>query len=88
MIGDITTRKMMGEYIVYYRGKHIGDICDNRFLVKRTSTSDRLLADCRLEYPYEGSKTLLYLVEEVENVDMIRELLEGFYTELPERKKK
>lgn len=85
--GDIATKKMMGEYCVYYQGKLIGDICENRLLVKKTATSDRLLADCELDYPYQGSKTLMYVVEETENAELMQELLEGMYAELPEKKK-
>ena len=84
--GDVTTKRMMGEYLVYSRGKLIGDLCDNRFLVKQTDTSRRLLADCALEYPYNGSKTLMFVVEEFENGDIMKELLEGLYDELPEPK--
>ena len=80
--GKITSRKMMGEYCLYYNGKLFGDICDNRLLVKQTETSKRLLADCLLEYPYEGSKTLMFLVSEFENPKLTKELLVGMYNEL------
>ncbi|MBQ5471645.1 MAG: TfoX/Sxy family protein [Treponema sp.] len=80
--GDVTSRKMMGEYSLYYNGKLFGDICDNRLLVKQTETSKRLLAGTPLEYPYEGSKTLMFLVSEFENPDFMKELLEGMYREL------
>ena len=50
---------MMGGYLVYLNGKLIGDICDNELFLKRPLTSDRLLADSELRYPYEGSKTLM-----------------------------
>jgi len=83
---QISTRSMMGEYCVYTEGKHIGDLCDNRFLVKQTPTAKRLLANCKLEYPYEGSKTLKYVVEDFENEELMRELLEGLYAELPDPK--
>ena len=46
---------------MYLNGKLIGDICDNELLLKRTPTSDRLLADSELRYPYEGSKTLMHI---------------------------
>lgn len=87
-VSDITTKKMMGEYCIYYKGKLIGDICDNRLLVKQTDTSIRLLKNSKLEYPYEGSKTLMYVVEKLEDTDLMRELLEGLNTELPEPKKR
>ena len=86
--GDITTKKMMGEYCIYYQGKLIGDLCDNRLLVKQAETSIRLLKNCQLEYPYEGSKTLMYVVEDVEDKDLMSELLKGLYVELPEPKKR
>ena len=56
--GDIVIRHMMGGYLVYLNGKLIGDICDNELFLKRTPTSDRLLADSELRYPHKGSKTL------------------------------
>ena len=80
--GDVTSRKMMGEYCLYCNGKLFGDICDNRLLVKQTETSKKLLADCPLEYPYEGSKNLMFLVTEFENPDLMKELLEGMYRDL------
>lgn len=57
--GEVTSRKMMGEYCLYYNGKLFGDICDNRLLVKQTETSKRLLADCPLEYPSTKEAKLL-----------------------------
>ncbi len=87
-VGEITSKKMMGEYCLYYNGKLVGDICDNRVLFKKTASSERLLCDCKLEYPYEGSKTLMYVAEELENIDLMTELLNGMYEELPEPKKR
>lgn len=86
--GDVASKKMMGEYCIYYQGKLVGEVCDNRVLVKQTETSKRLLKDCPLEYPYEGSKTLMYVVEDFENPELMQELLEGLFRELPEKKKK
>ena len=59
--GDIVIKPMMGGYLVYLNGKLIGDICGNELFLKRTPTSDRLLADSELRYPYEGSKTLMHV---------------------------
>ena len=86
--GDITIKSMMGGYLVYFKGKLIGDICDNELFLKRTPTSDRLLSDSELRYPYEGSKTLMHVFDRFEDTDLIAELLEGLYTELPEKKPK
>ena len=84
--GDIVIRSMMGGYLIYFNGKLIGDICDNELFLKRTPTSDKLLADSELRYPYEGSKTLMYVFDSFEDRVLILELLNGMYSELPEKK--
>ncbi|MCR5048568.1 MAG: competence protein TfoX [Saccharofermentans sp.] len=65
-----------------------GDICDNEVFLKRTPTSDRLLADSELRYPYDGSKTLMHVFDRFEDTDLIAELLNGMHAELPEKKPK
>ena len=84
--GDITIKSMMGGYLVYFKGKLIGDICDNELFLKRTPTSDRLLADSELRYPYEESKTLMHVFDSFDDKVLIQELLNGMYAELPEKK--
>lgn len=77
-----TERRMMGEYCLYYRGRLVGLLCDNTLLVKRAPTSDRLLSHCMLQYPYEGSKTLMYAVEDIEDRSVMQELFDGLFFEL------
>ena len=84
---DISYRAMMGEYIIYYRGKIIGGIYDDRFLVKPVRSAAAMMPDADMELPYEGAKEML-LVDDVENRDFLKELLEAMYDELPEPKKK
>ena len=86
-LDEITDRAMMGEYIIYYRGKIVGGIYDDRFLVKPTKSAREKMPDAELELPYEGAKEML-LVDNVENRDFLRDLLEGIYKELPAPKKK
>ena len=86
--GDIVIKSMMGGFLVYFNGKLIGDICDNELFLKRTPTSDRLLADSELRYPYEESKTLMHVFDSFDDKALILELLEGMYAELPEKKAK
>lgn len=83
----ISYRAMMGEYILYYGGKIVGGIYDDRFLVKVTKSSREMMPDAELELPYEGAKEML-LVDDVENKEFLRELLETMYPELPLPKKK
>lgn len=86
--GNVTTRKMMGEYCVYYNGKMVGDICDNTLLLKPTESAIRLLPDAERSYPYEGAKTLMLVVEELENTELLTEVFQAMYDELPAPKKK
>ena len=87
MLNDISYRPMMGEYIIYYGGKVIGGIYDDRFLVKNTKMARELMPSATLELPYEGAKEML-LVDEVENKEFLKELFEKMYGELPSPKKK
>jgi len=84
---EITYRQMMGEYILYYRGKVIGGIYDDRFLVKQTKSALAMMPDAELELPYEGAKEML-LVDDVENKEFLKALIEAMYGELPAPKKK
>ena len=84
---DVTYRAMMGEYIIYYRGKIVGGIYDDRLLVKPTKSSVAMMPNADLELPYEGAKEML-LVDDVDNKEFLRELLESMYEELPAPKKK
>jgi TfoX/Sxy family transcriptional regulator of competence genes len=81
-LDDITSRKMMGEYIIYYRGKVVGGIYDDRFLVKPTKSAVAMMPDADMELPYEGAKEML-LVDDVDNKEFLGELLNAMYVELP-----
>lgn len=84
---DITYRNMMGEYIVYYRGKIAAMVCDDRFLVKPVSVAKRLLPDAPVQTPYEGAKPML-LVDNTDNREFLSQLFVEMYEELPEPKPK
>ena len=86
-LDDISYRAMMGEYIIYYRGKIIGGIYDDRFLVKPVKSAVAMMPDADMELPYEGAKEML-LVDNVENREFLCNLLETMYDELPAPKKR
>lgn len=85
--GDVTFRTMMGEYVLYYRGKVIGGVYDDRFLVKPVKAAAALMPDAVRELPYEGAKEML-LVDDMEDRAFLRKLLEAMYEELPAPKKR
>ena len=84
---EITYRAMMGEYIIYYRGKIIGGIYDDRLLVKPVKSAISLMPDANYELPYEGAKEML-LVNDVDNKDFLTRLFNAMYNDLPAPKKK
>ena len=81
---DLTFRAMMGEYIIYYRGKIVGGIYDDRFLVKPTKSAKAMMPDAQYELPYEGAKEML-LVDDVDNREFLCDLLSAMYA--PKKKK-
>lgn len=86
-LDDISSRTMMGEYVLYYQGKVFGGIYDNRFLVKPTKSARALMPEAIEELPYEGAKPML-LVDNIEDREFLAELLNAMVDELPAPKKK
>ena len=86
-LDEITYKAMMGEYIIYYRGKIVGGVYDDRFLVKPVKAAKSMMPEAEPELPYEGAREML-LVNDVENKEFLRELLKAMYDELPAPKKK
>ena len=85
-LDDISYHAMMGEYIVYYRGRIVGGIYDDRFLVKPTQSAKRMMPEADLELPYEGAKEMLLV--DMEDRAFLKELIEAMYPELPAPKKR
>jgi TfoX/Sxy family transcriptional regulator of competence genes len=83
-VPEVTTRKMMGEYLLYARGKLFGGVYDDRFLVKVTDASRPALA--MEEVPYDGASPML--VVDVEDPDAVAELIEAMLKELPEGRRR
>lgn len=86
LLENITYKQMMGEFIIYYRGKIAAYICDDRLLIKLTPSAERLMPDAPHEPPYEGAKDMI-LCEEIDDKAFLQKLFEEIYPELPEPKK-
>ena len=79
---EITYRLMMGEYIVYYRGKIVGGVYDDRFLVKPVKSAIAYMPNAKYELPYDGAKEML-LVDDVDNKEFLNGLFNSMYDDLP-----
>lgn len=84
---EMSYRQMMGEYILYYRGKIIGGIYDNRLLLKPVKVVMDQLEQTRLERPYEGAKEMI-LLEDLEDKSFLARLIRDMYEVLPAPKVK
>lgn len=84
----VTVRPMMGEYLLYFRGKLIGGIYDNRLLVKSCQAAIKLLPGAAMELPYEGATKPMILVEDIDDGKFLESLFTALYNELQEPKAK
>lgn len=80
-VDDVSYRSMMGEYIIYYHGKVIGGIYDNRFLIKPTKSAVIMMPNAESEHPYDGAKKML-LVDNIDGKSFLKKLFEKIYDEL------
>ena len=86
LLNGVTFKAMMGEYIIYYKGRIVGGIYDDRFLVKPTRSARRMMPDAPFEIPYEGAKEMI-AVENVDDRTFLKELFVAMADELPAPKK-
>jgi TfoX/Sxy family transcriptional regulator of competence genes len=84
---DITYRAMMGEYVIYYRGKVVAGIYDDRFLIKPTKSAVAILPDAPMEIPYPGGRPMI-MVDDIENRELLCDLFNAIYADLPAPKTK
>lgn len=83
---EISHRAMMGEYVLYYRGKVIGGIYDDRVLLKPTKAAEAVIPNAERDIPYDGAKEMLLV--DVDDKETLTQLIEAMYPELPEPKKR
>ena len=86
-LDEVSFRAMMGEYILYYRGRVFGGIYDDRLLVKPVPSAVKLMPNATMELPYDGAKEMI-LVDDVDSRRFLCELVRSMWEELPEKKKK
>lgn len=79
-LDKISVRPMMGEFIIYYHGKIVGGIYDDRLLIKPFYSAKMLMPDAVYEKPYKGAKDML-LVDCVDDKEFLLNLFEAIQTE-------
>ena len=86
-LDNVSYKAMMGEFIIYYKGKIIGGIYDDRLLVKPMQSAINYMPNAVYELPYDGAKEML-LVDNVDNKEFLTGLFNSMYDELPVQKPK
>jgi TfoX/Sxy family transcriptional regulator of competence genes len=86
MLDDIAYRAMMGEYVIYYRGKVVGGIYDNRLLVKPTESMLKIMPNAKMEIPYPGGKPMV-MIPDIENPELLEKVFNTLYSELSNKGK-
>ncbi|MGP1413087.1 TfoX/Sxy family protein [Pyramidobacter piscolens] len=81
-LDSISYKAMMGEFIIYYNGKIIGGIYDDRLLVKPVQSAINYMPNAVYELPYDGAKEML-LVDDVDNKEFLIGLFDAMYDDLP-----
>ncbi len=87
LVNRISSRAMMGEYILYCNEKIFGGIYDDRFLIKPTKSALERIPDAQRELPYDGAKEML-LVEDLDDREFLRDLVTAVCEDLPAAKKR
>ena len=86
-LDNVSYKAMMGEFIIYYKGKIIGGIYDDRLLVKPVQSAISYMPNAVYEFPYDGAKKML-LVDDVDNKEFLIGLFDAMYDDLPAPKPK
>jgi TfoX/Sxy family transcriptional regulator of competence genes len=86
--GEITVRKMFGEYAIYSDGKMFGLVCDNKLFIKPTKSGREFIGDVVEAPPYEGAKPSFIIEDKLEDRDWLSELVRISLKELPMPKPK
>ncbi len=83
---DIDYRAMMGEFVIYYHGKVVAGIYDNRLLVKPTPRAIKLMPDAPMEIPYKGGNPMI-MITDTENPELLATVFDAVYADLTKVKK-
>ena len=79
LLDGITCKQMMGEYLLYYNGVLFGGIYDDRLLVKKVNSNKKY--NMLEAIPYLNAKPM-YLVDDVDNQDTLRDIILDTYIDL------
>ena len=86
--GEITARKMFGEYAVYLDGKVIALVCDNQLFVKPTAPGRAFIGEPTEAPPYSGAKPHFLIDEQLDDPEWLTELARLTADALPTPKPK
>jgi TfoX/Sxy family transcriptional regulator of competence genes len=86
--GEITAKKMFGEYGIYSDGKIFGLICDNKLFIKPTKSGREFIGEVVESPPYPGAQPSFLIEDKIEDSEWLSKLVRISVKELPEPKPK
>ncbi|MDE5997712.1 MAG: transcriptional regulator [Muribaculaceae bacterium] len=85
-LGEVRSRKMMGDYVIYLNEKCVITACDNLAYVKKLPCIADLMADAECGCPYEGAKEAYIL--DFTDTHRVLKVIEVLWDKLPFPKSK
>lgn len=85
-LGEVRSRKMMGDYVIYVNDKCVITACDNKAYVKKLPCIAELTADNEVGCPYKGAKEAYIL--DLSDRNLTLKVVSTLWEELPFPKKK
>lgn len=85
---QVTSKKMFGEYALYFGNKLFALVCDNKLFIKPTDLGKEYIKDFVEAPPYPGAKSSLLIEEKLDDREWLKKLVEITVEELPEPKPK
>ena len=82
-VGEVSYKKMFGEFGIYCNGKMVASICDNQLFVKPTEGGRRFIGEVREAPPYPGAKPSFLIEGQFEDREWLSRLISITTEELP-----
>ena len=87
-LGEVSARKMFGEYAIYHKEKLVALVCDNQLFVKPTHAGREFIGEVVEAPPYPGAKPSFLIGDQVEDQEWLGQLIRLTEKELPAPKPK
>ncbi len=87
-LGNVTYKKMFGEYMIYINGKPIVIVCDNIAFIKKLDCISEIMKNADTGFPYKGAKE--HYILDIDNLNSYKDAIIKLesVTSIPKKRKK